>query len=85
MSSLEAVKVAKGELDMLHIDGCHSEWSSTTDVCLWLPMVRQGGLICMDDVNWPSTQTAVRFVEKWCDKIEMLDTPESVCGFFRKR
>lgn len=73
------------QIDMLHIDGCHSEWSSTSDVCLWLPKVKSGGLVVMDDVNWPGTQTAVRFVEKFCDRLEILNAKESVCGFFRKR
>lgn len=86
MSSLEASKVVPSPIQFLHIDGCHSEWSSTSDVCLWLPRVASGGVVVMDDVNWESTQTAVRFVRKWCEPVNALwNTPESVFGVFRKR
>lgn len=86
MSSLEAAKVVPSPIHLLHIDGCHSEWSSTSDVCLWLPRVAPGGIVVMDDVNWESTQTAVRFVQKWCEPVNPLwNTPESVFGVFRKR
>lgn len=84
-SSTDAARQFGHQIDMIHIDGCHSEWSSTTDVCLWLPKVKAGGLVVMDDVNWPGTQTAVRFVEKFCDRLETLTAKESTCAFFRKR
>lgn len=83
--SSEAVKIITEPIDMLHIDGCHSEWSSTSDVCYWLPKVKSGGLVVMDDVNWPGTQTAVRFIEKFCNRLETLSSKESTCAFFRKR
>ncbi len=85
MSSLVASKSLDGPFDLIHIDGCHSEWSSTSDVTLWLPRLRPGGIAVMDDVNWPSTQTAVRFVKKFCDEISITNTPESVFGIFKKR
>lgn len=85
MTSRMAIDKVPDGVGMLHIDGCHSEWSSTSDVCLWLPKVKPGGLVVMDDVNWPGTQIAIRFVEKFCDRLEILNSNESVCGFFRKR
>lgn len=85
MSSLTAAKVLTEPIDLLHIDGCHSEWSSTSDVTLWLPLVRKGGIVVMDDVNWDSTQTAIRMVKKWCDEMQVSNTPESVFGIYRKR
>lgn len=84
-SSLVASKFLDGPFDLLHIDGCHSEWSSTSDVTLWLPRLRSGGTLVMDDVNWPSTQTAIRFAKKWCDELSVLNTPESVFGIYKKR
>lgn len=85
VSSLTAAKYLDGPFDLLHIDGCHSEWSSTSDVTLWLPRLRSGGILFMDDVNWPSTQTAIRFARKFCDEIRTETTPESVFAIFRKR
>lgn len=84
-SSLIAAKYLDGPFDLLHIDGCHSEWSSTSDVTLWLPRLRAGGFLVMDDVNWESTQTAVRFAKKFCDELRVEKTPESVFSVMRKR
>lgn len=83
MPSIDAAKLV-GPLDLLHIDGCHSEWSSTSDVVLWLPKLRVGGTLVMDDVNWPSTQTAVRFARKFCDELRVTNSPESVFGVYKK-
>jgi len=85
MTSLDASKVIPSPIDFLHIDGTHSEWSSTSDVCLWLPKIRSGGIVLLDDSNWNSTQTAVRFTEKWCDRLETITGKESTSTFFRKR
>lgn len=83
MASIDAAKLV-GPLDLLHIDGCHSEWSSTSDVTLWLPKLRVGGTLVMDDVNWPSTQTAVRFARKFCDEVRVVNSPESVFGIYTR-
>lgn len=83
-SSLTAAKYLDGPFDFLHIDGCHSEWSSTSDVTLWLPRLRPGGTLVMDDVNWASTQTAVRFAKKWCREIATHNTPESVFAIYQR-
>lgn len=85
MTSAEASKIIRSPVDFLHIDGSHSEWSSTSDVCLWMPKVKKGGIVLMDDSDWPSTQTAVRFTLKWCDQLETIAGKESTCTFFRKR
>lgn len=84
MTSLEASKVVPSPIDFLHVDGQHSEWASTSDVCLYLPKVRSGGIVVMDDSNWATTQTAIRFVQKWCDKIQTIEAKESTSTFFRK-
>lgn len=85
MSSLEAAKVVPSPIDLAHIDGSHSEWASTTDVCLWVPKVKPGGVVILDDSNWSSTQTAVRFTEKFCEKIQTIEAKESTSSFYRKR
>lgn len=39
-------------IDMLHIDGNHDEHYVSIDAELYLPMVRKGGVIVFDDINW---------------------------------
>lgn len=86
MKSEEAIGQIKGLLDMVHIDGNHSEEKSVLDVELWLPKVKQGGYIVMDDVNWPHTEKAVAMLNKACDKIK-IGTPEqgSHYGIYKKK
>lgn len=47
-----------GTIDLLHIDGNHSEEKSCLDVDLWLPKVKSGGIIFFDDLNWHTTTKA---------------------------
>lgn len=48
-----------GSWDMVHLDGDHAEVTSCRDVRLWVPKVRPGGFLVMDDVNWPTQAKAV--------------------------
>lgn len=57
------------QIDLLHIDGNHSEKASFDDVTKWVPLVREGGLIVFDDVTWSTTNTAVEWLNKHCTKI----------------
>lgn len=50
---------ANEAVDILHIDGNHSEETSCLDVELWFPKVKSGGHIFFDDVNWTSTNKAI--------------------------
>lgn len=83
-TSYKAAHEIPDGLDMVHIDANHSEWSSTFDVCLWLPKIKVGGHLIMDDTNWATTQTAVRFAKKFCDFIVEHSLPESVFSIFRR-
>ena len=83
MSSRNASHIV-GELDMVHIDANHAEWPSTHDVACWLPKVTVGGFVVMDDVNWESTQTAVRLVEKFCTLVQRFDLKESCFAIYRR-
>ncbi len=40
------------DIDILHIDGNHSEKTSFFDVTKWVPLVRKGGWIILDDMKW---------------------------------
>lgn len=38
-------------IDLLHIDGAHSD-EAVEDVTRWASHVRMGGMVCCDDVHW---------------------------------
>ena len=59
-----------GSIDLLHIDGNHSESSAMADVTLYLPKMKPGGDLWMDDVGWESTQKAVAFLNEHCDLVK---------------
>ena len=40
-------------IDIIHIDGNHDEEYVTKDIQLYLPLVKKGGYIIMDDTTWP--------------------------------
>lgn len=68
-------------VDILHIDGNHSELCSCRDVQLYLPMVIPGGLIYFDDINWPTTLKAQGMLAEQCDLLRVVDQ----CAVYRKR
>lgn len=72
---------ATNPIDILHIDGNHSEVASTRDVELWLPRVRHGGYIWLDDTDWSTTAKAVELLNAACDVIQDVGT----CRLFRKK
>lgn len=68
-------------IDILHIDGCHSESASTRDVRDWLPMVKKRGHIWLDDVEWESMAKAVALMDRACDRVLQVGN----CVLFQKR
>lgn len=61
------------DLDLLIIDGNHSEEISSRDVDLYLPRVKSGGIISFDDSTWPSTQKALGMVREKCTIVKEFD------------
>lgn len=57
-------------IDILHIDGNHSTEVSTRDVELYLPLVKPGGYVWLDDTYWDSVQPAIRMVEAACEVVK---------------
>jgi Methyltransferase domain len=45
---------AEAPIDLLHVDGNHDREAVTRDVDLYLPHLRDGGHLVMDDIAWPS-------------------------------
>lgn len=59
----DAVRLFKDNtIDLLSLDGNHSELSSCRDVQLWLPKIAAGGHLVMDDTGWTTMQKAVHMV-----------------------
>jgi len=71
-------------IDCLNIDGGHSEMNSCKDVSLYLPKVRSGGWVFMDDTGWPSTQKAVSMIESECDLVNTM-TGKTESRTYKKR
>lgn len=63
--SQEAVKMFYPApcVDILHVDGCHGEESALADVTAWLPKMKPGSFVWLDDVDWESVRPAYRYVE----------------------
>lgn len=62
------------EIDILHIDGNHSEETSFFDVIKWAPQVKSGGWIIFDDMTWCeneifTTARATQWLDKHCIKV----------------
>ncbi len=73
-----------GSIDILHIDGNHSEAAAFADVQMYVPKLKQGGYLWFDDVNWISTGKALQCLmdpERFVfEKERSTDT----CFLFRK-
>lgn len=50
MSSRDAASVVKGGVELLFIDGDHSDTGAEEDADVWLPRLVEGGLVLMHDV-----------------------------------
>lgn len=70
-------------IDILHVDGNHSEGSALFDVTAYLPKVKRGGYIWFDDANWSSTHKAVQFLMENCI-LDASSSPQDPYLLFRK-
>ena len=61
--SIDAAKnYLLSSLDLVHIDGNHSEETSVLDVKLWCPKIKSGGALIFDDCDWETTKKAQQIV-----------------------
>lgn len=73
-------------VDILHIDGNHSETVSMRDVSYWLPKVKPVGHIWLDDFHWETVRKARETLDSSCDIIRDITDPEKgSCRLYRKR
>lgn len=73
------------QIDLLHIDGNHSEEQSLYDVEHYVPLVRNGGIVVFDDTNWSTTKKAQERLSELCYFTKFVETPGQQCGFYRKK
>jgi hypothetical protein len=71
------------EIDVLYIDGNHTESLSALDVSLYLPKVKSGGYIWFNDSLWGERQLAIDLLLDACDAIKIIDNGN--CILFKKR
>lgn len=77
MTSQEALPRIEGPIDLLHIDGNHDTEKVMWDVANWVPKVRPGGVIILDDVDWDTVKPAFELLKEltascvnhgtWCE------------------
>ena len=51
-----AQDLANVPIDLLHVDGNHDRDAVSRDLELYLPLMRDRGMLIMDDVGWPSVR-----------------------------
>jgi predicted O-methyltransferase YrrM len=56
-------------IDIVHIDGNHSEDKALLDIHKWVPLVKKDGHIVFDDVYWGTTAAAVAWLDRNCDRV----------------
>jgi len=61
------------DIDILHVDGNHSDETSYLDVIKWVPLMNSGGWIIFDDMSWQeegisTTSRAVEWLNANCIK-----------------
>lgn len=83
MTSEEAALEITEEIDILHLDGNPTETNFFQDVLLYLPKVRQGGYIWINDTLSNHTQKALAVLIESCDQIKAIDGGN--CLLFKKR
>jgi len=81
-TSMEAAAEIRG-IDILHIDGDHSETMSLKDVQVYLPKVRSGGYIWLNDSLWRERAEAVDLLLEYCDVVKVIESAN--CVLFKKR
>lgn len=45
--------------DLCYIDASHDEEDVLADIAAWLPLLRPGGVLFGDDLDWPSVDAAI--------------------------
>ena len=65
------------DIDILHIDGNHSNDASYFDAVKWVPLVRSGGFIIFDDITWGTTERATDWLDEHCVRVITMKDAEN--------
>jgi predicted O-methyltransferase YrrM len=68
-SEQAAEQIEPGSVDLVHVDGNHDAAAVERDVGLYLPKVRPGGFIALDDASWPSIRPMARRLEDELERV----------------
>ncbi|MES2200091.1 MAG: class I SAM-dependent methyltransferase [Chlamydiota bacterium] len=71
-------------IDILHVDGNHSNDASYYDICKWGPLVRKGGMIIFDDITWSTIDKALVYLDQNYTKFLQIDDEENSWGIWIK-
>jgi predicted O-methyltransferase YrrM len=71
-------------IDILHIDGNHSDGASYLDVIKWVPLVRRGGMIVFDDITWDTTIRATNWLDENCVRILSIQDEDNAWAIWVK-
>jgi len=83
-TTVDAYRLVKDSIDVLHIDGNHSRWDSVRDVTMWVDRVVEGGIVYLGDEDWATMSYAKELILMKCDKLTEIKT-SNVCGVYQKR
>ncbi len=53
-----------GQIDLVHVDGAHSVQQSVFDSAYWLKLLRRGGYLVLDDINWEPVRLAYEYMKQ---------------------
>ena len=74
--------IEKESIDILHIDGNHDEEYVNKDILFYLPLVKKGGYIIMDDITWPGVINSI--TNHLEDKSDLLQKYEDFAVYIKK-
>ena len=83
VSSAEAAAPHIPLIDILYVDGSLTEQASIQDVSLYLPLVRSGGYIWINNATFDDRQPAIEMLEDTCDFVKTIEA--GCCALFKKR
>jgi hypothetical protein len=73
-------------IDLVHVDGAHSVEQSMFDATNWLTLLRPGGYLVLDDINWPTVGMAHEYLKAAAILVfENADEAGGHFAIFRKR
>ncbi|WP_048647177.1 class I SAM-dependent methyltransferase [Nitratireductor soli] len=73
-------------IDFLHIDGAHSVFNAAEDVVLYASKLKIGGIVVLDDIDWPTTGPAHEILKSIAEPLTTINDDEGkpACAFMRK-